>query len=137
MISFTIPVDPMSVQFSGKRVMVRAGKPIFFKQKKVIKWEQSIEWLTAPYRPAEPLEGPLEMKVFFVLRRPKGLMAKKHSPDRMWNVHRPDLDNLQKGLQDALKAFWKDDSQIVRLSLGKAYTAIGEEPKIEVRINKL
>jgi len=137
MIEFTIPVDPMSVQFSGKRVMVRAGKPIFFKQKKVVKWEQSIEWLTAPYRPAVLLEGALEMKVLYVLRRPKVLMAKKHSTDRIWNIHRPDLDNLQKGLQDAIKGFWHDDAQIVRLNLGKCYAAIGEDPKIEVKINKL
>ena len=134
---FSIPVDPMSVQFAGKRVMVRGGKPIFFKQQRVVKWEQSIEWLTASYRPATPLEGALEMSVWFVMKRPKAMFGKKHPDERVWNIHRPDADNLQKGLQDALKGFWIDDAQIVKLSLNKCYAAKDETPKIEVEINKL
>ena len=117
--------------------MVRGGKPVFFKQQHVIRWEQSVEWLAAPYRPEKPLEGALEMEVMFVLKRPKSMQGKKFSEWRIWMTKRPDVDNLQKGLQDALKGFWLDDSQIVKLHLSKCYTALNEGPKIEIKINQL
>jgi Holliday junction resolvase RusA-like endonuclease len=77
----------------------------------------------------------VKLCVTFVIRRPQSLGGKKHPEGRLLAPKRPDLDNLQKGLQDALKGFWEDDSQIVELNLRKVYAAKGEEPKIEVQIH--
>ena len=81
-IAFTLPVDPMSIQFAGKRVMVRAGRPVFFKQKRASNWDALIARLSAPYLPAQPFTGALYMDVIFVIRRPQALMGKKHPPER-------------------------------------------------------
>ena len=136
-IAFTLPVDPMSIQFAGKRVMVRAGRPVFFKQKRASDWDAQIARLSAPYLPAQPFTSALYMHVTFVIRRPKALMTKKAYDGRIPHIKRPDIDNLQKGLQDALKAFWVDDSQIANLQLEKWYAAKDEEPSIRVRIQPL
>ena len=136
-IAFTLPVDPMSIQFAGKRVMVRAGRPVFFKQKRASNWDALIARLSAPYLPAQPFTGALYMDVTFVVRRPQALMGKKHPPGRIPHLKRPDIDNLQKGLQDALKAFWVVDSQIADLHLTKWYAAKNEEPSIRVRIQPI
>ena len=136
-ISFTLPVDPMSIQFAGKRVMVRGGRPVFFKQKRASDWDAQIARLSAPYLPAQPLADALAVEVEFVIRRPQALMGKKHYDGRLPHTKRPDIDNLQKGLQDALKAFWLDDSQIVDLHLTKWYAAKGEQPSISVRIQPI
>ena len=136
-IAFTLPVDPMSIQFAGKRVMVRGGRPVFFKQKRASDWDTQIARLSAPYLPAQPFAGALYMEVTFVIRRPKALMGKRHPDGRIAHTKRPDIDNLQKGLQDALKAFWVDDSQIADLHLTKWYAAKDEEPSIRVRIQPI
>jgi Holliday junction resolvase RusA-like endonuclease len=135
-ISFTIPVCPASLQFSGRRVMVKNGRPVFFKQKKASDWEKIVGWYSTPYRPATPFTGPLRMSVVFVLKRPVALNAKKFTRDRIPCPKRPDLDNLQKNLQDSVKGFWEDDSQIVSLFLKKVYAATDETPKIEISISQ-
>lgn len=134
-ITFTIPVCPASLQFSGKRVMVRAGRPIFFKQKKASDWEKIVGWYANPHRPANALEGPLKLAVTYVLKRPIALNAKRYSRERIPAPKRPDLDNLQKNLQDAVKGFWIDDAQIVKLDISKCYAAVAETPRIEITID--
>lgn len=132
--SFTIPVCPQSLQFSGRRVMVRNGKPIFFKQKKAADWIKVVEWYAVPHRPASPFDGPLTLEAVYVLKRPVALNAKKHPRTRIPCTKRPDLDNLQKNLQDSIKGFWLDDAQIVHLNIRKYYAAVAETPKIEISI---
>ena len=134
-ISFTIPVCPMSLQNSGRRVMVRNGTPIFYKQKKAKDWEKLIEYTANPHKPARPYEGPISMRVEFVLKRPIALNRKKFNPGRIPCPKRPDADNMQKCLQDSLKGFWLDDAQIVELHLIKVYASKTETPKIEVSIH--
>lgn len=47
-------------------------------------------------------------------------------------VVRPDIDNLQKGIFDALNGVcWKDDSQIVEVLAQKVY--VDSEPRILLR----
>lgn len=135
MIAFTLPLDPHSVQHGGKRVAVINGKPRFFKTKKAASWANAVGLCANRYRPSQPFSCPVKLCVTFVIRRPQSLGGKKYPEGRLPAPKRPDLDNLQKGLQDALKGFWEDDSQIVELSLKKVYSAKGEEPKIEVEIH--
>lgn len=48
---------------------------------------------------------------------------------------RPDVDNIQKGIQDALKGIaYGDDSQIIRGDVTKRYAARGEQGKTEITI---
>ena len=69
------------------------------------------------YAPDRPLQGPLSVIVLFYYHRPKGSKSQ-------YKTTRPDLDNLMKMAQDAMMhtGYFKDDSQIALLSLGKFNT---------------
>ena len=68
------------------------------------------------------VEGPVTLKVLFVLPRPKRLMRKKDPAGPIMHDRRPDLDNLVKAVKDCLNSVvWKDDSQVCRLLAHKVY----------------
>lgn len=129
-ISISIPVCPMSLQTSGKQMVIRNGRPIFFKTKKASDYQKAIRLYASAFKPKTPWDGPIHLKVDYYLERPQRLNGKKQSPECVYHDKRPDLDNLQKGTQDAFRDFWIDDSQICSLSLRKYYCAKGEEPRI-------
>lgn len=68
--------------------------------------------------PAEPLTGPIRMDVIW------GFPESGKHPNGSWHIQKPDLDNLQKTLQDVMTEleFFKDDKQICRLNSAKIYT---------------
>jgi len=62
---------------------------------------------------------PLECRLRFVFPLPK-------SRKNPWATSRPDLDNLYKSVTDAMNGIvYKDDAQIVRASIEKAYEVNG------------
>jgi Holliday junction resolvase RusA-like endonuclease len=82
-----------------------------------------------------PLEGPLLLELVFVMPRPMRLFWKSRPMVRVAHDKKPDLDNLQKGLFDALsKRAWHDDAQIVEVLAKKFYAGGHEEPHVEVVI---
>jgi Holliday junction resolvase RusA-like endonuclease len=131
---FKIPIEPKSLQFSGKRMMVRNGRVQFFKTSEATRYQGTIAAFARPHTPQEPLEEPLIVDFIFILPRPQRLNTKSHHPGRIPCDKRPDRDNLVKGTQDALKGFWKDDGQIFDGRIGKYYAAMNEQPHIEIRI---
>lgn len=99
--------------------------------------ERSFRSLAMAHRPAEPLEGPLFVQLVFGVPIPQ----KSHwwhaaaVARCVWPTPRPDLDNYEKLVLDALnRIFWRDDSQIVKVEKMKAYAP---SPFISVRISKI
>jgi Holliday junction resolvase RusA-like endonuclease len=136
-IAFCIPIVPMSLQMSGKRLQIRNGKPIFFKTSKASNYQKFIHLYSQRYLPQKPWDCAIKLEVDYFLERPMRLNNKKTSPCAILHTKRPDLDNLQKGTQDALKCFWVDDSQIASLNIRKFYVEAGGKPSIKVKISKL
>ena len=69
------------------------------------------------WAPRPPLENPLQVQVTIRIQKPKS-KGKKHC----WPTSRPDADNYAKLVLDALNGvLWRDDSQVVRLFVEKAY----------------
>lgn len=82
-------------------------------------WKRTVLTQVLPAKPEAPVEGALAMGVTFFLRRPQSLPKRERHP-----VKRPDLSNLLKAVEDALKGVvYRDDSQIVRLDVEKRYDA--------------
>lgn len=134
MINFTLMVAPMSLQTSGKRMIIRNGKPMFFKAKEAESYQKTIRTLAAPHRPKKPLAGPLVVDFVFILPRPARLMRKADPAGLIPCPARPDRDNLQKGTQDALSDFWEDDGQIFDGRTSKLYAEKDGQPRILVLI---
>ncbi len=81
-------------------------------------------------RPAELLDEPLELEFVAYSLKPKA--AKK----RKYPTVKPDLSNIQKGLEDALSGIiFRDDALIVSVISKKRYT--DNEPRLEIFIRKM
>jgi Holliday junction resolvase RusA-like endonuclease len=88
-------------------------------------------------RGAPLLDGALELRLEFVVPRPKahvGARGLKPSAPA-WPTTRPDVLKLARGVEDALTGIvWRDDSQIVVEHLVKSY---GEPARVEVSVYRL
>ena len=75
--------------------------------------------------PDGPLSGPVEVRVSAIYAAPASWSRRKREDalnDRVRPTGRPDVDNLAKGVMDALNGIaYADDSQIVRLTASKHY----------------
>lgn len=136
-IAFRLDVAPQSLQTSGKRLIVVAGKPRFFRDKKAQGFRDSVAMLAAAHRPAQPLEGALRVEFRFILPRPQAKCRRSFPPGRLPCSKRPDVDNLIKSTSDVLTEarFWLDDGQIADARILKFYAAAAERPCIEVIID--
>jgi Holliday junction resolvase RusA-like endonuclease len=83
--------------------------------------------------PYAPLDGALQLDVLFVLKRPSSGISKR-LVDTVWHTKRPDRDNLEKAVMDALKHFWRDDAQVCVGRTAKVYAEPGGIPRVEIRI---
>lgn len=74
---------------------------------------------------------PVSMHLDFFFKFPKS-WSKKKIEDTKFHVARPDLDNLQKGVKDALNGIaYKDDSQVWSIQAKKQYS---DKDGISIRI---
>jgi len=117
---------------------VAKGRPKFFRKgafvgtytpAKTKEAEDVIRKAVAKAWKGKPWDGPIGMVLNFYMPRPKS-MPKGES--WLFHVKRPDLDNLEKAVADALNGVaFVDDSQICRKVSSKQY---GNPPRIELII---
>ncbi|WP_462419995.1 RusA family crossover junction endodeoxyribonuclease [Salinicoccus sp. Marseille-QA3877] len=83
-------------------------------------------------------EKPLSVALTFVFKPPKSYAKSKLKAvesGELRYVKKPDLDNLAKSVLDALnETIYKDDSQIINLSLNKEY---GHDDHVLIKINEV
>jgi Holliday junction resolvase RusA-like endonuclease len=83
-----------------------------------------------------PFIAPLRVDCCFVMPRPQKLMRKSDPPGRIPHAQKPDRDNLDKAVLDALKGLaWTDDCQASSGLIEKWWTAIDESAHVVVRIS--
>ena len=84
------------------------------------------------------LDGPLEAEIDFYLPIPESWTIERKAKARCGfelPTAKPDIDNYAKSIFDACnEVFYKDDSQIVRVSARKWYS---DEPRIEFRVRQI
>lgn len=122
MFSHTFHIDPVA---KGRP---RFGKGFTYTPAKTKKFESTIKQLAKKAILGDPIKGALSVSVLFYMQKPK-------TTKNLLPVVRPDLDNLLKGLLDALNGiFFEDDSQICFLNAKKIYGSVG---KIEISIERI
>lgn len=122
----TITIEPSPKE--RPRATVVGGHARIYTPKTTEAYEKKIRdaWIKA--NGSTPMEGQLLAKIFYGFPIPKS-MPKKKIPDMLARIIRPavkpDLDNLDKAVMDALnKVAYKDDSQIVAKVSKKHYAEI-------------
>ena len=85
-----------------------------------------------------PLEGPLRCDVLLVFPRTKGQTWKKKPMPRLPHEKKPDRDNCDKAIMDALsKLLWVDDSQVCDGRIKKVIAAGDEQPRVFIRVSRV
>lgn len=121
-ISFFLPIIPPKAtsQGAGKRMVIIQNKatgkprPMFFKNKKSEQAEGDFLVLCSPYRPPEPISGPIELQVIFTWPWRAGEPQWRRELGRAFHTTRPDCSNMIKQIEDVLTKlrFWHDDGQV-------------------------
>lgn len=106
-------------------------------------WKGLIATAAKPVTPAAPLVGPVFVRTLYIFPRPNSHYVASNScrPLRAdapsWHTGKPDRDNLDKALLDALTqlgGFWRDDAQVCAGEVKKIY---GPQPGAIVEIRAL
>lgn len=108
-------MNPPTATEQQQHFNAKTGK--VYKAAEVKAARQKLEAHLAEHRPEHPFTGPIYLQVGWLFYNPE-------KKDQEWNISRPDLDNLEKGLLDCMTrlGFWKDDSQICQKYTEKKWT---------------
>ncbi len=126
-ISFSIPFAVGAKQGDRSRVVTpRTGKPFVrhYPDPKTKRNAQALEALCLPYVPAQPLEGPLCVKLHAYYPWRKSESKRNRARGEIPKDTKPDADNIAKQVLDVLEAmgFFANDSQVTHLEVHKAWT---------------
>ena len=131
MIIITIPGNPVGKQ------RPRFGKGFTYTPKDTVNYEN---WVRTCFLNQEGrmLEGELKAEIICYYSIPKSASKKKAAAMKEGNIRpikKPDLDNIAKIILDSLNGMaYKDDSQIVELSIKKYY---GEQPLVRLCLEEI
>lgn len=141
-LSFTVlgtPAPQGSKRHVGNGIMVESSKL-------VRPWRDTIAWTAhEALAGAQPLAGPVNVNVTFLLPRPKShYRTGKHDAELrtdapVWSPKKPDLDKLLRALLDALTTaqVWGDDSQVASVHARKVYAPHGQLPGAHIVVQPL
>ena len=103
-------LDPPTATAQERQVTIVRNRPIFYQPEKLKEAKRILRLHLRPFKPKEPIQGPVELKVSWLFPR-----GKRHK-HKEWRVTKPDTDNLQKMLKDVMTdlGFWVDDAQVVK-----------------------
>lgn len=101
---------------NGRRIMRRRDGTAFIGHSASVKAASNeLRVRLRPYRPPQPMEGPVSMVCRWTWPWPEKISHRDRLSGWQWRDTKPDLDNLSKALFDALEAegFVTNDSQFV------------------------
>jgi Holliday junction resolvase RusA-like endonuclease len=128
---FTVDGDPVPQPRPRITVRGRHGHAYVPKDHAIHAYRQAVA-LAARAAGASVHEEPASVVIDFVFARPKSHMRKNGLAANAPRLPRPDIDNLEKAVLDALKGVaWKDDTQVARVVKEKSW---GTEGRTTVRI---
>ena len=129
MLDFFLPMNPPTMTYQTGRIVERNGKVVRYPSPGWAAARAKLESSLVPFRPPEPLDGPLRLTVKWIWQNKRARLFR-------WKATRPDCDNLAKGFNDCMTrlGFWHDDAQIASLVVEKAY---GPQPGIYVVVEQL
>lgn len=135
-----IMIEPMGTVRTTRGMINRIRwKKYTLEDKRVMKvieylqYKERLSWAARQKHKDEPITGPIKVNLTFYMPMPESWSGvKKRRMEGAPHTTKPDRDNLEKGVCDALnKIVWKDDGQVCDGRTRKFYS---NEPRIEIEI---
>lgn len=142
----TIPVLFYSFRVNGTpkaqpraRATMRGGHAGVFDPGTAAEWKARVALAARPYRPDQPIAGPVAVTIDLFFPRPKRLCRARDPHGRIRHTAKPDRDNCEKAILDALTqdGWFRDDSQVCAGAVSKWYHEIGGRPGAVIVIEEL
>lgn len=105
------------------RATIRGGKIRVYNKSTSNEWKGSVMAAFKDYINLN-IDAPVNIEIMYYMKRPKSMLRKKDIFDIIPHIKKPDLDNLNKAVLDALTSarVWVDDSRVFNISASKFYT---------------
>ena len=136
-VEFFVPGQPVG---KGRpRATVRAGRARLYTPAKTEKYEARVALFAQQAMAGRPvMAGPVALSVTALFPIPTSWPKKRQAAARAGteqHTKRPDADNCAKAILDGLNGVvWKDDSQVVTLSIEKRYS---DRPGVLVTVEEV
>lgn len=137
MIHLVIPGKPHA---QGRPRAVRIGTGVrMYDHPQSAKWKKYAASIMSEVKLPTWTVEPLLLRIRAIYPMRKDRHRKRAPRPSEWRLERPDIDNIAKAVMDAMQMakIFKDDSQVVKLEVEKTIGAQGEEPRVEIWIDKL
>lgn len=131
-------IEPMgAVRMTRNGKFMRASTSSHYKStQKYLNYKNAIGLMVKSKFKGELLDGPLHVDILFKMPIPDS-WSKKRKQEAIGRLHvkKPDIDNMVKGLFDAVNGLiWVDDNRVAAVSAGKVYS---DKPGISFKINQI
>lgn len=137
MIRFTIPGEPVA-QGRPRAGKSFGGKTVLYDPTKSRNFKQFVSLIATQHKPESLLTGPVMVTADIYRSIPLSWSKKKQvkaAAGEIRPITKPDCSNIIKGIEDALnKIIWRDDSQVVSLTVRKWYS---ENPRVDIEIKEI
>jgi crossover junction endodeoxyribonuclease RusA len=118
------PAPQGSKRHVGAGILVESSKTVG-------PWRQTVAYTAAQVFVGPPLDGPLLVRLGFVMPRPAATPKRRTPPA----VKKPDVDKLARAVFDALTSVvWRDDSQVVDVHATKRLAELDETPGVHIAV---
>lgn len=142
-VSFVVPSVPVAqprakaTSIAGRARMYTPTKTASGKTHPIAAFKACVQLAYRQACSLPPHDGPMELLMTFVLPRPQKLQKKSLPQDRVPHTVKPDTDNLQKSVMDALSGLlFQDDRQVYSLTGWKWYAAKDEQPHVLIQARR-
>jgi Holliday junction resolvase RusA-like endonuclease len=131
-LNFEPDIPTLTHQQGIKPFVRKNGKPGIRKTPELESLEQLFEAKLAQFAPPAPWDCPIKFCASWTFLRPQSVRSH-------WKTTKPDTDNLQKLLKDAMTkcGFWKDDALVCVEIVEKIYHEADEKHGIAISISNL
>lgn len=117
--------DPQAVSFGGVTRLVQ--------RKQTRTYEATVAGVVGAAMAGSPLiDQPVRLDILAVFPRPGRLAGARESGGLILYAARPDRDNIEKAVQDGLRAVWRDDYLVAMGTTVKAYAERDGVPRLEL-----
>lgn len=126
---FFVPGHPAPQ--GSKQAFVRGKRAVLVEVSKRVKpWREAVQDAAITHG-CQPLDGPVSVKLTFLMPRPKAMPKKAN----LTMIQKPDSDKLARAVLDALTGVcFDDDSQVTRLLVVKRRAGTAEESGVMIHV---